>query len=305
MRSTATEKVRTRLLLIESDPWDAGLVQEAIEELEERPHENLLARPLDLFLAETLTEAVDSLQKHTYDLILLDPGTIVAPDSQNGLHSYFQVREPAPDTPIVILASREDESLALSAMREGAAGYLLKEDLDCLPLARALRAALERQQALVARSRMPGTDELTGLSSKAGFLYLGEMAVRLSARWNKPARLSIVHLTNFSRMQNAFGSQARDLALLETADLLRDIFPDADLLARTGTQQFAALSLIPEVSDEPLDSRVAAWVDARTGRTTGSAVLEYACHEVMLDPDVATLAEALREPALAAAHVSQ
>lgn len=292
MAMAAGEKMRARVLLVESDPWDAGLVQEAFDELEERPHDNLLGRSVELFHAETMEEAVTSTAQENYDLILLD----LASDGSSGLHPYLRLRELAPSSPFVILAARADEPLALTAMREGAAGYLLKEDLDCLPLARTLRAAFEHQHALQAREDLPGTDDLTGLSSRAGFLYLGEMACRLASRWRKPARLSIINLTGYGRMTDVFGSQARDMALIETGEMLRDLFPDADLLARTGSEQFAALSLGPAHSTDPLQLRTSQWVQDRIGRQTSTPPLEYEAQEITLDSPGGALADFLNSP---------
>ncbi len=261
-----------RLLLVERDAWDAGLIQEAIDELEEHPQEKILPRPIDLFHAENLTEATASVEHEQYDLILLDP-------TDSGLQSFLHLREAAPRTPILMLVPRAEETLALSAVREGAAGYLLKEDVDCLPLARGIRAALERHQALTAREEQPNADELTGLTSKQGFLYLGDMALRLATRWNKPARLSVVNLTGYRILQDVYGSQARDLALIETADMLRDLFPDSDLLARTGPTQFSALSIGPTESLRPLPIRINTWLDKRAGRPGHPAPLEFDAFE--------------------------
>lgn len=286
------EKTRARILLVESDPWDAGLIQEALDELEERPHENLLGRAVELFHAETIEEAVVSASKETYDLILLD----LASGGESGLHPYLRLRDLAPTAPFVILTDRGDESLALTAMREGAAGYLLKEDLDCLPLARTLRAAFEHQQALLAREEMPGIDELTGLTSRAGFLYLGEMVRRLSNRWGKSATLSLITLTGYGRMTDVFGAQARDMALIESGEMLRELFPDADLLARVGSEQFAALSLGHSCSPEPVQARTVRWVEQRVGRQTATPPLEYMATEILLQESDEPLSEILRAP---------
>lgn len=283
------EKTRARLLLVESDPWDAGLVQEALDELEERPHENLLGRAVELFHAETLAEAVESVSIETYDLILLDLAT-------GGLHPFLQLRDLAPATPFVILTVRAEESLALTAMREGAAGYLLKEDLDCLPLARSLRAAFERQQAMLARQEMPGTDELTGLTSRAGFLYLGETVRRLAARWDKPAQLSVITLSGYARMQDVFGAQARDLALIETAEMVRELFPDGDLLARTGPEQFAVISLHAAPAPEHIQDRTRQWVAQRAGRQSPAPPLEHQGYEIPLGDLGESLVDLLRAP---------
>ncbi len=301
MVKTTADKTKARLLLVESDAWDAGLIQEAFDELEERPHENLLGRAVELFHAETLEEAIASASAETYDIILLDLATGGAP----GLHPYLRLRDLAPSTPFVILTGREDESLALTAMREGAAGYLLKEDLDCLPLARTLRAAFERHQALLARNEMPATDDLTGLISRAGFLYLGEMLRRLATRWRKSSCLSVITLTGHGRMKDVFGAQARDLALIETAEMVRDLFPDADLLARTGVEQFAILSLSPAPSSESLQTRARLWVERRIGRQSVTPSLEYHAYEITMAESDGSLADLLRAPLAQSAAVSK
>ena len=298
---TTGEKTKARLLLVESDAWDAGLVQEALDELEERPHENLLGRAVELFHAETLEEALASASAETYDLILLD----LATGGASGLHAYLRLRDLAPSTPFVILTIREEESLALTAMREGAAGYLLKEDLDCLPLARTLRAAFERHHALLAREEMPGTDDLTGLTSRPGFLYLGEMLRRLASRWRKSSSLSVINLTGYGRMKDVFGAQARDLALIETAEMVRDLFPDADLLARTGAEQFAILSLDPAFSSESLQTRSRHWVEKRIGRQSATPPLEYDAREIPLADSGDSLADLLRAPLAQSAGVPE
>ena len=292
MAMSTGEKTRARLLLVESDAWDAGLIQEALDELEERHHENPLGRSVELFYAETIEEAIVSVSAETYDLILLD----LATGGVSGLHPFLQLRDLAPSTPFVILTVRQDEPLALTAVREGAAGYLLKEDLDCLPLARTLRAALERQQALLAREEMPGTDDLTGLSSRAGFLYLGEMVRRLATRWRKSPRLSVITLTGYGRMKDVHGAQARDMALIETAEMVRDLFPDADILARTGSEQFAVLSLSADNSPETLQTRARQWVETRVGRQSATPPLEHEAFEITLADSDDSLAGLLRAP---------
>lgn len=287
-------KTRARLLLVENDCWDAGLIQEALDELEERPHENLLGRPVDLFHAETVEEASLSVSTESYDLILLD----LAAGGRTGLHPYLRLRDLAPATPFVILTGRAEESLAMTALREGAAGYLLKEDIDCLPLARVLRAAFERQHALRAREEMPGTDELTGLASRAGFLYLGDAVRLLAARWLKVARLSRITLNGYGRMDDLSLVQARDMALLETAEMVRDLFPDADLLARVGAQQFAALSVSPSVAPAPLDERIGRWVENRRMHQAAAPPLAFEASEITLDGGCGSLAEMLAAPRL-------
>lgn len=285
-------KARARLLLVENDPWDAGLVQEALDELEERPQDNLLGRAVDLFHAETLEEAALSFATEVYDLIVLDLAVSGAP----ALHPFLRLRDLAPDTPFVILTTHDDEPLALTALREGAAGYLLKEDLDCLPLARALRSAFERQQAFLVRQALPGVDELTGLRSRTGFLHLGEMARRLARRWGHSARLSLVTLATQESADDVAGRQARDLAIIEAADMMRDLFGDADLLGRTGSLQFAALVLGYSPEGSPAQIRTDQWLAKRLAHRPGATLLAFETADISVQQHDAPLEDLLRIP---------
>ena len=65
-------------------------------------------------------EAVDRLRPNVLVLDLMMPGL-------NGLEITRQVRKRCPQTRIVILSMHADEAYVLEALRNGAAGYVLKE----------------------------------------------------------------------------------------------------------------------------------------------------------------------------------
>lgn len=252
MQATALERTKTRILLIENDAWDASLVQEALGELEERPQDSLLPLPLDLFHAESVDEALAAMRGQKSELILLD----LAAHAQGGLHGFLQTRQAMPETPIVILTRQQDEALALAAMREGAAGYVLKEDLDCLPLARQLRAALDHHQALAASQHAAAVDELTCLTSRAAFLRMAELVRGLAAKWGRSVALVRVELESLR-------TDAAPIPLLQTADMLRDIFAGAELVARTGEMEFALLLVESAVTESTAEEMMEDWIGAR------------------------------------------
>jgi hypothetical protein len=76
--------------------------------------------------------------------------------------------------------------------------------------------------------------------------------------------------------------------------MVRELFPDADLLARTGPEQFAVLALGPPAAPEPLPVRTIRWVENRTGRRSATPPLIYDAHELVLDGSDDPLAELLR-----------
>lgn len=296
MNSPSPARVRSRVLLVESDPWDAGLVQEALDELEEQQYRKLLPWLMELYHAETLAESIAALEQETFDIILLN---LDLADS-NALHTFLRIHPLCRTAPIVILCSTRDEYTALAAVREGAFSYLLKEDLDCLPLARTLRSAMERQQAIVARAELPLLDELTSLISRDGFVLLGEQSLQLAARWERPATLFLIELTGFSLLEDAYGHQAHDLALIETGDLLRSIFRESDVVARLQGDTFGALCFDDPAALEPINDRINRYLTSLSPGTTQRPGLTYVTGSATLTPSAITNLDVLLERAEAA-----
>ncbi len=75
--------------------------------------------------ASTAAEARAKLAQEHFDLVLLDHGL---PDT-NGLSFLEELRAEHPAIPVIVLTGRNDQALALSAMRMGAHSYLLKDEI--------------------------------------------------------------------------------------------------------------------------------------------------------------------------------
>ena len=92
---------------------------------------------------------------------------------------------------------------------------------------------------------------------------------------------------------------------IETGEMVRELFPDADLLARTGSSQFAALSLGLPPAPDPLDVRAARWVEHRVGRASATPPLEYEACEFTLGSGDVSLADLLHAPLRQAAGMQK
>ncbi|HYE99934.1 MAG TPA: PAS domain S-box protein, partial [Planctomycetota bacterium] len=121
------------VLLIEDNPGDVRLIREALREFP-----GARFRVTDV---GRLTEALDHLGRIDADVVLLDLGL---PDS-TGLNTLVKVCQTAPEVPVVVLTSLEDEALGLEAVRQGADDYLLKGRSDPNPVARSIQYAIERK----------------------------------------------------------------------------------------------------------------------------------------------------------------
>ncbi len=135
-----------RVLSIEDNPGDARLI-----------HKLLLGKSslgwdlptFELEWVKNLTAGLARLNAAmsgdaaSIDAVLTD---LDLPDSRAG-DTFTTLRARYPHLPIVVLTGREDEELAVNAVRAGAQDYLYKREMSNTLLAHAISYAIERQQA--------------------------------------------------------------------------------------------------------------------------------------------------------------
>ncbi len=123
-----------KLLLVEDNPGDARLIEEALADAGDDNFE--------LEHVEDLASGGACLDSVEYALVLLD---LDLPDSV-GLETFQQMRTHGPKTPFIVLTGLNDEGLALKAVQLGAQDYLIKGETDGHLLVRAIHYAIEREQ---------------------------------------------------------------------------------------------------------------------------------------------------------------
>jgi PAS domain S-box-containing protein len=134
--------MQINILLVEDNPGDRRLIQEALKE----PGDNRF----QLDCTDRLATGIQKLGTSKPDAIILD---LSLPDSQ-GLASFTRVHEKAPDVPIVVLTGLKDEGVGVQAVRAGAQDYLVKGDVTGRVLMRALLYGIERQRAEAAHAHL-------------------------------------------------------------------------------------------------------------------------------------------------------
>ncbi|MBV9864203.1 MAG: PAS domain S-box protein [Abitibacteriaceae bacterium] len=124
------------ILLVEDNPADAGLLREALRDVE--------TTQFALHHVERLDTALQYLETNPADIVLLD---LSLPDA-HGMDSVRRTHTAVPHMPIVVLTGNNDEEIALQAVQMGAQDYLIKGQVDGNLLTRAIRYAIERKQTL-------------------------------------------------------------------------------------------------------------------------------------------------------------
>ena len=126
----------TIVLLIEDDPADAKLIQDALAAE--------VDSPFRVEWVTLLSAGLERLSKEGVDVVMLD---LTLPDAR-GIEAFDQVFQAAPDVLILVLSGLTDEELARQAVQRGAYDYFSKSHVDAHWLPRALRYVIARKMAL-------------------------------------------------------------------------------------------------------------------------------------------------------------
>jgi diguanylate cyclase (GGDEF)-like protein/PAS domain S-box-containing protein len=87
------------------------------------------------------------------------------------------------------------------------------------------------------------TDDLTGLLNRRGFFSLAQQQIKVANRTQIGFLLLYVDLDGLKKINDMLGHPEGDLALVETASILREIFRESDIIGRLGGDEFAVLAL--------------------------------------------------------------
>ena len=215
------------------------------------------------------------------DILLLDPDLADC----RGPETFRRVQAAAPDVPVILLVEPSSMALAERMVRDGAQDFLLKREIDCAPLARAMRNALERHRLLAAARATSMTDQLTGLLTRSAFLMLADRDRVLAERLGRRLMILVAEPLKADAPTGAIRApddQLRDLALVEAAAHLRSLAGPAALSARISPSRFGLAVFDTEAeSVEEVRARLhAATFDARIA--FGAAVFDPH-HPVSLD----------------------
>ena len=86
-------------------------------------------------------------------------------------------------------------------------------------------------------------DQMTELYNRRGFITLAGQQLKAANRTKRPMLLIFMDCDGLKWINDTFGHEEGDRALIDTAHLLRQTFREADIVARLGGDEFAVLSI--------------------------------------------------------------
>ena len=227
------------VLLVEHDPEDLDELRRAVAELR--------GGKVEIEWVSELAPALERLTQGGIDAVLLD---LMLPDSE-GMVTFERTWAFAPNVPIVVMTSLDDEDLALATVQGGAQDYLVKGEVYPRMMVKAIRYAIERHRVRSALLSLSLIDELTGLYNRRGFMDLGEQYLKLARRAARDVALFYLDLDRFKTINDTLGHHVGDRVLLKLSDILIAAFRSSDIIARMGGDEFAVLAV--EATEEGAD----------------------------------------------------
>lgn len=117
---------------------------------------------------------------------------------------------------------------------------------------RTLEDLAEMVEDEIAFTRLAIADELTGLSNRRGLAFLGRQVLAVCTRQKVPAVLVFADLDDLKPINDQHGHEVGDGAIIAVARALGATFRRADVLARVGGDEFAALLAGSDTAEEPV-----------------------------------------------------
>jgi two-component system cell cycle response regulator len=91
-------------------------------------------------------------------------------------------------------------------------------------------------------------DELTGLYNRRGFLSMVEKQFKIFKRNKTNAIVLFADVDYLKHINDNFGHQEGDRAIIDTAGILKQTFRESDVIGRLGGDEFAVLAQVSNVS---------------------------------------------------------
>jgi two-component system, cell cycle response regulator len=236
VREEALTKNILRVLVVEDNPGDVGLVRAALEESTVSFEVDNVTSPKSCRRA---------LETDRYDIILLDyslPG-------ENGLDFLRSISGKKNVPPVIMLTGQGDELIAKDAIRSGASDYCAKGRINSTTLTHAILEALEKARLEAEEERQREeterravTDPLTGLYNRSYLADALEKECRRAKRYGSPLSCLILDLDDFQRLNDKHGHLEGDSVLRQVAIAIGNSVREIDIAARYGGDEFCILA---------------------------------------------------------------
>jgi diguanylate cyclase (GGDEF)-like protein len=196
-------------------------------------------------------EALDKISKTEFDSVITD---IVMPE-MDGILLTKELSNRYQSLPVMIVTGHTQEYSAETAMASGAREFIKKPFSTAEFIIRFNKMMREHraEEALLVLSL---TDELTGLYNRRRFFVLTEQYLKVAIRTKKSLLVLFIDMDDLKWINDNYGHNEGDQALIDFAKLLKQSFRESDIIARIGGDEFVVLFLSTDENSERLLARL-------------------------------------------------
>jgi len=187
------------------------------------------------YQCETATSAESALElisKTPFGIMLTD----ISLPGMGGFELTMQAKKMRPGMAVIIMTGYIDDFSYDGAIEAGASDFIKKPfTLRELKTRIALVKVQEKQRV------MSITDELTGIYNRRGFFTLAEQRLKLAKRQRRGIFMLYADVDGLKTINDNLGHQEGDMALIDTAKLLKATYRESDIVARIGGDEFVVI----------------------------------------------------------------
>jgi diguanylate cyclase (GGDEF)-like protein len=193
----------------------------------------------DIEVAMSADEALETLRKTQFDVVLLD--LKLGPVS--GFTVLEKIRQMYYPPMVLVMTGYGSTDVAIEAMKRGAADFIMKPvEPDLLDIR--IRKVMDERRA----QRLAITDGLTGLYNRRYFEERLDEEIHRSRRYDRPMSIIMIDIDFFKQFNDTCGHLKGDDVLRQLSHILQDHTRETDITARYGGEEF--VMILPETSLE-------------------------------------------------------
>ena len=193
----------------------------------------------DIEVAMSADEALETLRKTQFDVVLLD--LMLGPVS--GFTVLEKIRRMYYPPMVLVMTGYGSTDVAIEAMKQGAADFIMKPVEPNLLDIRIRKVMNERRA-----QRLAITDGLTGLHNRRYFEDRLDEEIQRSRRYDRPMSIIMIDIDFFKQFNDTCGHLKGDDVLRQLSHILQDHSRETDITARYGGEEF--VMILPETSLE-------------------------------------------------------
>ncbi|MEP6924482.1 MAG: diguanylate cyclase [Pyrinomonadaceae bacterium] len=139
-------------------------------------------------------------------------------------------------------------------------------------------------------------DELTGLYNLRGFQVLAEQTLKFAIRSHENCVLLYADLDNLKQVNDSLGDDTGSQMIVETANLLKKVFRDSDIIARVGGNEFTVLLIgSSPLKEDQIKKRLQKHITTFNAKRLHPFELLLSVGLLRFEPDKSSLEDAMQQ----------